>query len=84
VQYDEGLDAYKLAYSDRGDSETKLGAFGVAADGTVTVDVDLYQAPDTKLGSFEFTLVPNPYAAGISDPIYKYSVSAVSMAVPEA
>ena len=83
VQYDEGLDAYKLSYSDRGDSETKLGAFGVADDGTVTANVDLYGA-GTKMGSFEFTLAPNVYAAGITDPIYQYSVSGITMAVPEA
>ena len=84
VQYDEALDAYKLAYSDRGDSGTKLGAFGVADDGTVTANVDLYEAPDTKLGTFEFTLAPNIYAAGITDSIYQYSVSGITMAVPEA
>ncbi len=84
VQYDEGLDAYKLSYSDRGNTETRLGAYGIADDGTVTANVDLYELPDSKLGTLEFTLVPNAYAAGITDPIYQYSVSAVTLAVPEA
>ncbi len=79
VQYDEGLDAYRLAYSDRGNTETRMGALDVAADGTVTVNVELYEIPDELLGTIAFTLVANPYVEGLSEPIYLYSVSAATL-----
>ncbi len=76
VQYDESIDAYRLAYSDRGTSETRMGTLDVAADGTVTVNVELYETPDELLlGTITFTLVANPYVEGINEPIYLYSVS---------
>lgn len=79
VQYDESLDAYRLAYSDRGTSETRMGTLDVAADGTVTVNVELYEIPDELLGTITFTLVANPYVEGISEPIYLYCVSAAAL-----
>lgn len=80
VQYDESIDAYRLAYSDRGTSETRMGTLCVAADGTVTVNVELYDAPDEELlGTITFTLVANPYVEGIAEPIYLYSVSAATL-----
>jgi hypothetical protein len=79
VQYDEGLDAYRLAYSDRGNTETRMGALDVAADGTVTVNVELYEIPDELLGTIAFTLVANTYVEGLSEPIYLYAVSAATL-----
>jgi hypothetical protein len=79
VQYDESLDAYRLAYSDRANTETRMGTLDVAADGTVTVNAELYEVPDELLGTIAFTLVANPYVEGISEPIYLYSVSAAKL-----
>lgn len=75
VQYDESIDAYRLAYSDRANTETRMGTLCVAADGTVTVNAELYEVAGDLLGTITFTLVANPYVEGVNEPIYLYSVS---------
>lgn len=77
VQYDEGLDAYRLAPSDMGNTSTRLEDVCAGADGAICASVALYEEPDTLLGTLEFTLADNPYVDGIRDPSYFYSVSGV-------
>ncbi|MPM85375.1 hypothetical protein SDC9_132455 [bioreactor metagenome] len=81
--YDEGLDAYCLAYSDKGDTETKLESVAAGADGSITAVVNLYETPDTFLNMVEFVLVANPYVDGISEPTYFYTVRSATLAVME-
>ncbi len=74
MQYDDGLDAYLLALSDRGDSSTTLDSVEANADGSVTALVSLHIAPDAFWGTMEFNLAANPYAEAISEPTYLYTV----------
>lgn len=79
VQYDESLDAYRLSPSDMGDAITHLESVSVS-EGVVTVIVGYYVGEvgtDELLGKFDFTLVDNPYADAISDPIFVYTVGQV-------
>lgn len=80
VRYDEGLDAYLLAPSDMGSTDTRLDGLSVQGDALV-VRVGLYEGEDF-LGALEFTLVENPYADGISDPIYLYTIRGAAAAEP--
>jgi len=73
VAYDEGLDAYRLAPSDMGDSYTELES--VTRDGDrLNVTVALYVGDGELLGHVDFVLISNPYSDGITDPTYYYSV----------
>lgn len=78
VQYDAPLDAYRLTISERGDSSTRVEAVTINADGTVTARVGLYTGRNDLLKSIEFIMVDNPYAGGISDPTFLYSVSSAT------
>lgn len=78
VQYDQGVDAYLLAPSDMGETKTSVAYWCLLADGTVSVTVTLYQGDDVypSLGEVRFLLEDNPYADGVAEPIYLYSVMA--------
>jgi hypothetical protein len=72
ITYDEGQDAYLLAPSDPGDAVTEI-LDATEQDGRVTVHVKF--SGDEE--AYTFTLVSNPYASGISDPVFLYTVSGV-------
>lgn len=76
VKYLEEWDAYELSPSDIGDTVTRLDGVVGNEDGSVTATVTLYGGEGEKLGSIRFSLVANPYAQGISEPTYLYTVSA--------
>ncbi len=79
LAYDEGMDAYRLAPSDMGNTSTELEDIAMEGDGSMIVRVALYEEPDTLLGKLDFTLVDNPYVGGITQPSYYYTVSAASL-----
>lgn len=83
LAYDEGLDAYRLAPSDMGATETRLEEVFTGADGVITARVSLNVGPDELLGMLDFQLAPNPYAAGVSEPVYHYSVCGAQNAAPQ-
>jgi hypothetical protein len=72
ISYDEGQDAYLLAPSDPGDAVTEI-LDATETDGQVTAHVK-FSGDD---GTYTFTLISNPYASGISDPVFMYTVSSV-------
>ena len=72
ISYDEGQDAYLLAPSDPGDTETEI-LDAEETDGLVTAHVKF----SGDEGIYTFTLVSNPYASGISNPVFMYTVSSV-------
>lgn len=80
VRYDQSNDTYRFAMSDAGESYTSLLS-GVPTDNSaVAVKVGLYDgAADELMATVNFMLLPNPYADGVSDPLYLYSVSAVTL-----
>ncbi len=74
VSYDENRDAYAFGLSDIGDSTTKIA--DVQSDGDavkVTVEFSSWDEAENYL----FTLVPNPCADGIAEPVFLYSVRSV-------
>lgn len=84
VTYDEGLDAYALSLSDMGDSYTKLDDYTVNPDGSIAAQVGLYVGDGEYYGQITFTLTANPYADGIADPVYLYTVTAAEDTTPKA
>ena len=74
LRYDEGMDAYSLAPSDMDELEGKMDSALVLADGRIQVVAGLYDLEGQELGAVAFVLSANPYASGISDPIFYYSV----------
>ncbi len=80
VRYDEGMDAYYLGLGDAGDSYTEIAGVSQLEDGQTQVEVTLKAGDGALLYTMEALLVPNPYADGIADPIYLYSVSSATLA----
>lgn len=79
VRYDESYDTYRFAMSDAGDTYTGLISCAPSVNGAIDAKVGLYDGSvDELLATANFTLLENPYADGISDPIYLYSVNAVT------
>lgn len=74
MTYDAGRDAYVIELSDVGESETKLESYTANADGSVTAVVGLYGGEE-KTFEVTLTLVANPYASGITNAFYLYSVA---------
>ena len=77
VRYDDAWDAYFVQRL-TGQAAVRTAVTQVTAGGRGSwlVDVSALQG-ETPLCSFRFTLVPNPYADGIAQPAFLYTVSAV-------
>ena len=86
VTYDESTDTYALAPSDMSTASTKLDSYTVQENGNISAILGFYDEEQTRVAGFEFTLAPNPYAGGITDASYYYSVlsAALQQAQPEA
>lgn len=78
IQYDQSLDAYLLTPSILENTKTAVSYWCLLEDGTVSATVGLYRAEGElpALGEVRFLLKDNPYADGITEPIYRYSVMA--------
>lgn len=66
IQYSEDYDAYILQLSDKGDLEVKVTSIEESKEG--------YLVTVTASGTYQFTIVDNPYASGIADPAFYYTV----------
>ena len=71
VSYDKKQDAYLFALSDIGDSNTKVVDAEPNGD-TTMVSVEFTSWDEAE--NYEFTLVPNPYADAIAEPVFLYTV----------
>lgn len=78
ITYDELHDSYVFAPSDMGDTYTEIESSYEPGNGNVVLVLGFYAGEGTRLGGFDFTLAPNPYADGVEEPIYYYSVMAAS------
>lgn len=79
ICYDEAWDAYLFLPSDRGLIETRLLNASANEDGSIRLAAALYDSEnDTLICSYTFTLVMNPYADGIEDPLFPYSISSMT------
>ncbi len=67
---------YIFMDSDRGDSATRISAWTDEADGTCTVETEVYSESDGEIyNSYRFTLGPDSHSAGSSDPLFAYTVT---------
>ena len=77
IRYDEGWDAYFLG-QEAAPSAIPIAVTSVTpgGSGSYLVDVTASQGEQAQV-TFRFTLVPNSYADGITQPTFLYTVSAV-------
>lgn len=73
VRYDQAQDAYLLSPSDMGATNVNIQRYTLEPDG-YTAEAVLYNV-DERIGSLEFTMADNPYAADIDAPQYLLSVT---------
>ncbi len=74
----EDSEYYHFPMGDRGLSYGKIASWTVNEDGTHTVETQLIGADDESLiAAFEYVLVDNPYADGITDPMFLYTIRSV-------
>ncbi len=67
---------YIFMDSDRGDSATRITAWTDEADGTCTVETEVYAESDGEIySSWRFTLGPDEQADGGSDRLFEYTVT---------
>lgn len=72
IQYSEDFDAYILPLSDRGDTYTEIDNIIKNEEGfVVTVH---YKDKKNVIATYEVSMVDNPYASGISNPNFYYTV----------
>lgn len=75
IHYDESSDAYIVSLGDRGMSQSKIVDYSDNGDGTYTVVARLCATnDDSTICEWNFTLVENPYADGIQNPLFRYSI----------
>lgn len=79
IFYNEDTDRYHFAGSDKGDSETVIDEYTHQGDGTIALRASLRGSEGEVLDSIDLVLVDNPYADGITDPIFLYSIRSVEM-----
>lgn len=72
VQYSEDYDAYILPLSDKGDDHIEIKKIVKKGKERMVTVVTKEQKEVT--GSYQFTIVDNPYASGITDPEFYYTV----------
>lgn len=78
ITYDESLDAYLFSLGDRGLSQAEMLSCMQNADGSYDVTARLYDVTDgSTIVCEKFHLETNPYADGISEPMFLYTISAV-------
>lgn len=78
VSQSEDTEYYDFPMGDRGLSYGKIASWTSNGDGTHTVETRLIGADDESLiAAYEYILVENPYAAGITDPMFIYTVRSV-------
>ncbi len=76
LSYDEGWDAFALVWmSDRSATETTITAWNANGDGTYTAEAVLTSEEGAVVSTATFTLKDNPYADGIADPLFLYTVT---------
>ncbi|HIS53138.1 MAG TPA: hypothetical protein IAC15_10465 [Candidatus Onthomonas avicola] len=86
LSYDEGWDAFGLVWmSDRSATETTITAWSANGEDNYTAEAVLTGEDGTVIASGTFTLMANPYADGITDPLFLYTVTdAAASAATEA
>ncbi len=86
LSYDEGWDAFSLVWmEDRSATETTLTAWNADGADNYTAEAVLTGEDGTVIASGTFTLIANPYADGITDPLFLYTVTdAVTIGSTEA
>ena len=78
VSQGEDTEYYHFPMGDRGLSYGKIASWTENGDGTHTVETQLIGADDESLiAAFEYVLADNPYADGITDPMFLYTVRSV-------
>ena len=78
VSQGEDTEYYHFPMGDRGLSYGKIASWAENGDGTHTVETQLIGADDESLiAAFEYVLADNPYADGITDPMFLYTVRSV-------
>jgi len=78
ITYDESIDAYLFSLGDRGLSQAEMVTCMKNADGSYDVTARLYDMEDNStIVSAVFHLVANPYADGIMNPMFLYTISSV-------
>lgn len=76
ITYDESLDAYMFSLGDRGLSQAEILKCMKNADGSYDVTARLYDVTDGQtIVSAKFHLETNPYADGITNPMFLYTIS---------
>ena len=80
VRYDEAWDAYYVGLGDVGDSYTQIASVSQLEDGSTQVEVTMGSYDVPQMYTMQAVLAPNPYADGMADPVYLYSVSSASLA----
>ncbi len=67
---------YIFMDSDRGDSATRISAWTDEADGTCTVETEVYAESDGEIyNSYRFTLGPDSHSSGSEDRLFAYTVT---------
>lgn len=76
IRYDESWDAYLFTPMPRGEIATRLLSASSFADGTIEAAAVLYNTQSNQpLFCGTFVLEENPYADGVTDPIFPYRVA---------
>lgn len=77
VTKDEANEAFIFTYGEMGVLTTEIASWTENADGTQTVEVQLVDPtdePKSVEAIYQFTLIDNPFADAISEPLFYYSV----------
>lgn len=76
ITYDASMDQYQFSLGDRGLSDAEFVKCMQNADGSYDVTARLYDLEDNStIVSAVFHLVTNPYADGISEPLFLYTIA---------
>lgn len=82
ISYDADADAYFVSRGDVGLCEMRLSNYEETETGYTLLaelhSTDPADESDTLIGAWEVTLVDNAYAEGMENPLYLYSVSAMT------
>lgn len=78
VKLNEDAEYYDFPMGDRGASYSKVVSWFIKSDGVHSVEVQLLSREDDRIiAEYLYTLVDNPYADGITDPMFRYTIKNV-------